>query len=82
MSINNRMDQHRALLDDFLKFCHNAEEFIGRYESRFEHMEASLVEKSQYIEMLESNLATLTSRVNVMEDQLCHCRDWEVPQEV
>ena len=47
MSINNRMDQHRALLDDFLKFCRNAEEFIGRYESRFEHMEASLVEKSQ-----------------------------------
>ena len=45
-------------------------------------MEATLVEKSHYIELLETNLATLTSRVDVMEDQLCHYRDQEVPQEV
>ena len=82
MSMNNRMDRHRALLDNFLKFRCNAKEFIGRYESHFEHMEASLVKKSQYIEMLESNLATLTSRVDVMEAQLCHCGDREIPQEV
>ena len=82
MSMNNRVDQHHALLDDFLKFRRNAEELIGRYKSRFEHIEAALVEKSQYIEMLETNLAILTLRVNTMEDRLCHCRDWEVPQEV
>ena len=82
MSMNNRVDQHHALLDDFLKFCRNTEELIGRYKSHFEHMEAALVKKSQYIEMLETNLAILTLRVNTMEDRLCHCGDWEVPQEV
>ena len=82
MSMNNRVDQHHALLDNFLKFCRNTEELIGRYKSHFEHMEAALVEKSQYIEMLETNLAILTLRVNTMEDRLCHCGDWEVPQEV
>ena len=56
MSMNNRVDHHCALLDDFLKFQSKAKELIGRYESCFEHMEASLVEKSQYIKMLETNL--------------------------
>ena len=45
-------------------------------------MEATLVEKSQYIKLLETNLATLTLRVNAMEDWLCHCRDRKVPQEI
>ena len=74
--------RHHALLDNFLKFRSKAKELIGRYKSRFEQMEASLVEKSQYIKLLEINLATLTSRVDAMEDWLCHCGDWEVPQEV
>ena len=45
-------------------------------------MEAIIVEKSNYIESLEINLATLMLRVNMMENQLYHCRDREVPQEV
>ena len=82
MSMNNHMDRHCVLLDDFLQFRRKAKELIRRYESRFEQMEVTLVEKSHYIELLETHLVTLTSRVNAMEDQLCYCRDQEVPQEV
>ena len=79
MSINNHMDRHCALLDDFLQFRCKAEELIRRYKSHFEQMEVTLVEKSHYIELLEINLVTLTLRVDAMEDQLCYCRDQEVP---
>ena len=75
------MDRHHGLLDNFLLFQRKAKELIGRYESCFEQMEVTLVEKSHYIELLEMNLATLMLRVNVMEDQLCYCGDREVPPE-
>ena len=32
--------------------------------------------------MTLTNLATLMSMVDTMEDQLCYCGDWEAPQEV
>ena len=63
-------------------YIQQAKELIGRYESYFEQMEATLVKKSHYIKLLEMNLATLTSRADTMEDQLCHCGDREAPQEI
>ena len=75
MSMNNCVDHHHALLDNNLKFRHKAEELIRRYESRFEPMEMLLVKKSNYIKLLKMNLATLTSRIDMLEDKLCHCGD-------
>ena len=82
VSMNNHVDHHHVLLDNNLKFQQKAEELIGRYESQLEQMEVLLVKKSNYIELLETNLTTLMSRVDMMEDRLCHCGDREVPQEV
>jgi len=73
---------HRQLLDDTLKWQCKAEEMAGRHEQRINDLEKNLEEKEIYINNIECALATLTSRMDAMEDKVCRCNEVQVEEEV
>ena len=76
-TLNGRSNHHRQLLDDNLKWQHQAEELAGRHEQRIAHLEGVLEERYVYISNIECMLAELSGRVSEMEGKLCRCRDEE-----
>ena len=76
-TLNGRSNRHRQLLDDNLKWQHQAEELAGRHEQRIANLEKDLEEKEVYISSIECMLADLSGRVSKMEGKLCRCRNEE-----
>jgi len=74
--------RHRQLLDDNLKWQRKAEEMAGRHEQRIIDLEKNLEEKEVYINNLECAMATLSSRMDTMEDKVCRCNDVQVEEVV
>jgi len=54
----------------------------GRHEQRIDDLERNLEEKEVYINNMECALATLTSRMDAMEDKVCRCNEVQVEEEV
>jgi len=78
---NNRMDRHRALLEDNLQWRHKAKELAGHHKQRIENLEKELENKMAYIEAVEIALVELSSRMDGMEGKLCKCGQVELMQE-
>ena len=76
-TLNGRSNHHRQLLDDNLKWQHQAEELAGRHEQRIAHLEEVLEERDVYISNIECMLAELSRKISDMEGKLCRCRDEE-----
>ena len=79
-TLNGQSNRHRELLDNNLKWQHQAEELAGHHEQRIADLEKNLEEKEVYISNIECMLADLSGRVNEMEGKLCryHEEDIEV----
>ena len=77
-TLNGRSNRHRELLDNNLKWQHQAEELAGHHEQRIADLEKNLKEKEVYISNIECMLADLSGRVNKMEGKLCCCREEDV----
>jgi len=58
------------------------EELAGCHEQQISDLEIDVTNKVVYIKALELNLASLTSRVDMMEGRLCRCDDAQVVEEV
>ena len=56
-TLNGRSNRHRELLDNNLKWQHQAEELAGRHEQRISELERNLEEKEVYI----SNIVRIRS---------------------
>ena len=82
IALDERSKRHRQLLDDNLRWQRKAEEMAGRHEQRIDALERNLEEKEIYINNIECALATLTSRMDVMEDKVCRCNEIQVEEEV
>jgi len=54
----------------------------GRHEQRIDDLEKNLKEKEIYINNMECALATLTSRMDAMEDKVCRCNEVQVEEVV
>jgi len=52
----------------------------GRHEQRIDNFERNLEEKEIYINNLECTVATLTSRVDAMEEKVCRCNEVQVEE--
>ena len=76
-TLNGRSNRHQELLDNNLKWQHQAEELAGRHEQRIADLEKNLEEKEVYISNIECMLADLFGRVNEMEGKLCCCHEQE-----
>ena len=76
-TLNGQSNRHRQLLDDNLKWQHQAEELASRHEQRIAHLEEALEERDIYVSNIESMLAELSGKVSDMEGKLCRCRDEE-----
>ena len=70
-TLNGRSNHHQQLLDDNLKWQHQAEELTRRHEQRISDLEKNLEEKEVYISNIQCMLADLSGRVNEMEGKLC-----------
>ena len=77
-TLNGWSNRHRELLDNNLKWQHQAEELAGRHEQRITDLEKNLEEKEVYISNIECMLANLSRRVNEMEGKLCQCHEEDV----
>ena len=77
-TLNGRSNRHQELLDNNLKWQHQAEELAGRHERRITDLEKNLEEKEVYISNIECMLADLSRRVNEMEGKLCCCHEENV----
>jgi len=82
IALDEHTKRHRQLLDDNLRWQHKAEEMAGRHEQRIDDLEKNLEEKEVYINNMECALATLTSRMDAMEDKVCRCNDVQVEEVV
>jgi len=51
----------------------SAEELAGTHEQQIERLTQDNVDMAAHIDALEMNLASLISRVDQMEENLCHC---------
>jgi len=80
IALDERTKRHRQLLDDNLRWQRKAEEMAGRHEQRIDDLEKNLEEKEVYINNMECALATLTSRMDAMEDKVCRCNDVQVEE--
>jgi len=81
IALDERTKRHRQLLDDNLRWQRKAEEMAGRHEQRIDDLEKNLEEKEIYINNMECALATLTSRMDAMEDKVCRCNEVQVEEE-
>ena len=77
-TLNGRSNRHRELLDNNLKWQHQAEELAGCHEQRIADLEKNLKEKEVYISNIECMLADLSGRVNKMEGKLCCCHEEDI----
>jgi len=82
IALDERTKRHRQLLDDNLRWQRKAEEMAGRHEQRIDDLEKNLEEKEVYINNMECALATLSSRMDAMEDKVCRCNDVQVEEVV
>ena len=74
-TLNGRSNRHRQLLDNNLKWQHQAEELASRHEQRISELEKNLEEKEVYVSNIECMLADLSRRVSEMEGKLCRCHE-------
>jgi len=81
IALDERTKRHRQLLDDNLRWQRQVEEMAGRHEQRIGDLEKNLEEKEIYINNMECALATLTSRMDAMEDRVCRCNEVQVEEE-
>ena len=77
-TLNARSNCHQDLLDNNLKWQHQAEELASRHKQRIADLEKNLEEKEVYISNIECMLADLSSRVNEMEGKVCRCNKGNV----
>ena len=77
-TLNGRSNCYRELLDNNLKWQHQAEELAGRHKQRIADLEKNLEEKEVYISNIECMLADLSGRVNEMEGKLCRCHEEDI----
>jgi len=82
IALDERTKRHRQLLDDTLRWQRKVEEMAGRHERRIDDLEKNLEEKEVYINNMECALATLTSRMDAMEDKVCRCNEVQVEEVV
>jgi len=82
IALDERTKRHRQLLNDNLRWQRKVEEMAGRHEQRIDDLEKNLEEKEIYINNMECALATLTSRMDAMEDKVCRCNDVQVEEVV
>ena len=80
-TLNAQSNRHHKLLDNNLKWQHQAEELVGRHEQRIIDLEKNLKEKEVYISNIECMLADLSGRVTKMEGKLCRCHEEDVEVE-
>ena len=80
IALDERTKRHRQLLDDNLNWQRRAEEMAGRHKQWIDNLERNLEEKEVYINNLECAVATLTSRMDAMEDKVCRCNEVQVEE--
>jgi len=80
VALDERTKRHRQLLDDILKWQRKAEEMASHHKQRIDYLERNLEEKEVYINNLECAVATLTSRMDAMEDKVYRCNDVQVEE--
>ena len=81
-TLNAQSNHHRNLLNNNLKWQHQAEKLAGHHEQRIANLEKNLEEKEVYISNIKCMLADLSGRVNEMEGKLCRCNEEEVVEVV
>ena len=67
------MNRHREQHNEMRRWRRSAEELAGTHEQQIERLTRDNVDMAAHIDALEMNLASLISRVDQMEENLCHC---------
>ena len=71
--LNNRLNRHREQHNEMRRWRRSAEELAGTHKQQIERLTRDNTDMAAHIDALEMNLASLISRVDQMEGNLCHC---------